>query len=88
MRIPLKDLAAGGTIGYGYTDPTKSKNAWGGHLVQQTSSQAVWVGHRDNTTIEVYTMPDGGNTYSSFASAWPRGRTARTARRARTGTTG
>lgn len=76
LRIPLKDLAGGGTIGYQYTDPTKSKNAWGGHLVQQTSSQAVWVGHRDNTTIEVYTMPDAGNTYSSFAlrvATWPNG---------------
>jgi hypothetical protein len=76
MRIPLEQIAAGGSIGYGYSDPTKSKNAWGGHLVQQTTSQAVWVGHRDNTTIEVYTCPDSGNTYSSFAlrvATWPNG---------------
>jgi hypothetical protein len=75
-RIPLKDLAAGGTIGFEYTDAAKSKSAWGGHLVQQTSSQAVWVGHRDNSTLEVFTMPDGGNTYSSFTikvATWPNG---------------
>ena len=76
LRIPLSDLAAGGTINYGYTDASKSKTAWGGHLVQQTSSQAVWVGHQDNSTLEVFTMPDGGNTYSSFTvkvATWPNG---------------
>ena len=76
LRIPLEELRAGGTINYGYTDPTKSKSAWGAHLVQQTRSQAVWVGHRDNSTLEVFTMPDAGNTYSSFTvkvATWPNG---------------
>jgi len=76
VRIPLKDLAAGGTINYGYTDPTKSTTAWGAHLVQQTRSQAVWVGQKDNSTVEVFTMPDAGNTYSSFTvkvATWPNG---------------
>jgi hypothetical protein len=76
LRIPLKELSAGGTINYGYTDAAKSKTAWGGHLVQQTRSQAVWVGHQDNTTLEVFTMPDAGNTYSSFTvkvATWPNG---------------
>jgi hypothetical protein len=76
LRIPLKDIAAGGSIGYGYTDAAKSKTAWGGHLVQQVRSQAVWVGHRDNSNLEVFTMPDSGNTYSSFGVAvatWPNG---------------
>jgi hypothetical protein len=44
--------------------------------VQQTRSQAVWVGQKNNTTVEVFTMPDGGNTYSSFTigvAAWPNG---------------
>lgn len=76
LRIPLKELAAGGTINYGYTDASKSGTAWGGHLVQQTRSQCVWVGHVDNSTLEVFTMPDGGNTYSSFTmkvATWPNG---------------
>lgn len=76
LRIPLKDIAAGGSIGYGYTDAAKSKTAWGAHLVQQARSQAVWVGHKDNSTLEVFTMPDSGNTYSSFTvsvATWPNG---------------
>ena len=76
LRIPLEELRAGGTINYGYTDPTKSKSAWGAPPVQQTRSQAVWVGHQDNSTLEVFTMPDAGNTYSSFTvkvATWPNG---------------
>jgi hypothetical protein len=76
LRIPLEELRAGGTINYGYTNAADSKSAWGAHLVQQTRSQAVWVGHRDNTTLEIFTMPDGGNTYSWFTlrvAAWPNG---------------
>jgi hypothetical protein len=76
LRIPLADIAAGGTINYGYTDAAKSKTAFGGHLVQQTTSQAIWVGHQDNSTLEVFTMPDAGNTYSSFTvkvATWPNG---------------
>ena len=76
VRIPLADLASGGTIGFEYTDPAESKTAWGAHLVQQTRSQAVWVGHVDNSTLEVFTMPDGGTTYSSFrvsVAGWPNG---------------
>src|SRR5215210_1541516 len=76
VRIPLQDLAAGGTIGFEYTDPAQSASPWGAHLVQQTPSQAIWVGHRDNSTLEVFTMPDAGNTYSSFTvsvATWPNG---------------
>lgn len=76
VRIPLKDLAAGQSINYGYTDPAKATSAWGAHLVQQTASQAVWVGQPDNSTLEVFTIPDGGNTYSSFnvkVASWPNG---------------
>jgi hypothetical protein len=76
VRIPLDDLAAGGTVGYDYTDPALGTNAWGAHLVQQCRDQAVWVGHRSNTQLEVWTLPDAGTTYSSFTvtiAAWPNG---------------
>jgi len=76
LRIPLEELAAGGTISYQYTDPARATSAWGALLVQQTQSQAVWVGQPDNSRLEVFTMPDGGNTYSSFnlpVAGWPNG---------------
>jgi hypothetical protein len=76
VRIPLKELQAGGSLNFDFTDPTRSTNAWGGHLVQQCRSRAVWVGHRSNSQIEVYSLPDAGNTYSSFTvdvAAWPNG---------------
>jgi hypothetical protein len=74
VRIPLEELQAAGAIGFEYTDPARSTSVWGGHLVQQTRSQAVWAGHRHNSELEIFTMPDGGNTYSSFTVpvlAWP-----------------
>ena len=76
VRIPLNELAAGGTINFQYTDPAQATTAFFGHLVQQTGSQAVWVGQRDNSTLEIFTMPDAGNTYSSFTAGvatWPNG---------------
>ena len=76
MRIPLKEIAAGGTINFNYTDAAKSKNQWGAHLVQQTASAMIWAGHKNNSTIEIFVMPDAGSTYSSFSvpvSSWPNG---------------
>ena len=76
VRIRLSDLAAGGTVGFDFTDPAQSTTAYGGHLVQQTRSQAVWAGHQDNSTLQIFTMPDAGSTYSSFTvpvATWPRG---------------
>lgn len=76
LRIELEQLAQGGTIGFQYTDAAQSTTAWGGHLVQQTRAQAVWVGQPDNSRLEVFTMPDAGNTYSSFTvpvATWPNG---------------
>ncbi|WP_426594191.1 hypothetical protein ACPPVS_01465 [Cellulomonas sp. McL0617] len=76
VRFPLADLAAGGTLSYGYTDPTRAKNAMFSHLAQQSTDQAIWFGHRNNSTLEVYTMPDAGSTYSSFTvqmATWPNG---------------
>lgn len=76
LRIPLEELAAGGSIGFQYTDPARATTAWGALLVQQTRDQAVWIGQPDNSRLEVFTMPDGGNTYSSFnvsIATWPNG---------------
>ena len=42
----------------------------------RTRAQAVWVGHQSNSKLQVFTMPDSGNTYSSFTvpvTTWPNG---------------
>lgn len=76
VRLPLAELQAGGSLNFDFTDPARSTNAWGAHLVQQCRDRAVWVGHRSSSQLEVYTLPDAGNTYASFTvdvSAWPNG---------------
>ncbi len=75
-RIPLKDLAAGGTIGFQYTDPTKATTAWGAHLIQGSGDGAYWAGHKDNATIQLFSMPDSGSTYAATdvgVATWPNG---------------
>jgi hypothetical protein len=63
-RIPLKELAAGGTINFEYTDPSLSQRPYGSHLAQNSSDGAFWVGHVNNATLQVFSLPDSGNTYS------------------------
>lgn len=75
-RLPLKDLAAGGGLGFQYTDPTKAKTAWGAHLVQGSADGALWAGHQDNSHLQLFSMPDAGSTYSSTiipVATWPNG---------------
>ncbi len=76
MRIPLKDLQAGGTVTFEWTDPDDGARCWGGHLVQQTGDRAMWAGHDDNSHLVFFTWPDGSTTYSwdlVQVAAWPNG---------------
>ena len=75
-RIPLKDLASGGTINFGYVDPSQIQNCWGDHLVQSSTDGAYWVGHVDNSTLQIFSMPDASNTVTwkqVKVHAWPQG---------------
>lgn len=75
-RIPLKDLAGKKTINFQFTDPTKSTTAWGAHMVQGSLDGGFWLGHKNNTTLELFSLPDSGNTYSSrfiTVATWPNG---------------
>jgi hypothetical protein len=77
VRIPLKDLQAEGTIGVQYTDPATDPTAWGAHLVQGSSDGALWLGHKDNSTLQLFSLPDAGTTYSGTEIAvatWPNGK--------------
>lgn len=73
-RIPLQELAAGGTIHFEYTDPSKSKRPYGSHLAQNSPDGAFWAGHVDSATLQVFSLPDAGNIYSwtnVAISQWP-----------------
>jgi hypothetical protein len=75
-RIPLNELAAGGTINFRYTNPNDTPGDYGSHLVQNSHDGAFWAGHRDNANLWVYSWPDSSDNYSwsSVAvSKWPNG---------------
>lgn len=74
MRMSLKDLRGGGTVGYSYTQASDGATAWGAHLVQQTSDRGMWAGQIDNSTLRFFTWPDNSGTYSwnsVSVAAWP-----------------
>ena len=62
-RIPLQQLAAGGTINIGYTTPSDSNVAWGGHLSQDTGDEIFWAGHDSNSQIRVFSWAENSNSY-------------------------
>ena len=75
-RMPLKELAAGGILNFQYTDPTRATSAWGAHLVQSSTDGAFWAGHKDNSTLQLFSMPDSSNVYSwrdIRVATWPNG---------------
>lgn len=63
-RTSLAGLQAGGTITVEYTDPAYGSTAWSAHLTQNTGNAVYWAGHKDNSTLRIFAIPEGGNTYS------------------------
>ena len=63
MRIPLSQIASSSTIGIGYTTPSDSASAYGGHLTQSVGDTAYWAGHVDNRTMRIFSMTDSENVY-------------------------
>ncbi len=64
VRASLADIAAGGTLNMGYTKPSDSANAWGGHLSQDTGDEIFWAGHNSNASLRLYSWPEGSGSYS------------------------
>jgi hypothetical protein len=62
-RTPLADIQAGGTIGIGYTNPSDSPMAWGGHLSQNTLDEVFWAGHNNNSNMRVFSLAENSNMY-------------------------
>jgi hypothetical protein len=63
MRIPLNQIASSSTISIGYTTPSDSAAAYGGHLTQNVGDTAYWAGHVNNRTMRVFSMKDSDNVY-------------------------
>ncbi len=74
VRIPLNQIQAGGTIFFDYTHPADSSQAWGSHLTQDTGDEIFWAGHNGNSTLRVWSLTEGSNTYfwrDVGISSWP-----------------
>jgi hypothetical protein len=74
VRIPLSQIQAGGTIFFGYTKPSDSSLAWGSHLTQDTGNEIFWAGHNGNSSLRVFSLAEGSNTYfwrDIGISSWP-----------------
>ncbi len=74
VRIPLSQLAAGGTIFFDFTTPSDSNLAWGSHLTQDTGDEIFWAGHNGNGSLRVFSLADGANRYfwrDIGISSWP-----------------
>jgi hypothetical protein len=63
MRIPLSQIAASSAINIGYTTPSDSGTAYGGHLTQNVGDTAYWAGHVDNRTMRIFSMKDSEGVY-------------------------
>ena len=64
VRVPLKELAAGGTLNARYTNPASLDSDWGAHLVQSPLTTIYWAGHEHTSGIRVFSWPDSSNNYS------------------------
>jgi len=64
VRVPLKELAAGGTINSRYTNPLAASSDWGSHLTQNPGTTIHWAGHEHTSALRVYSWPDASNDYS------------------------
>ena len=65
VRTSLAGIKAAGTISLDFTDPANapSSKIWGEHLTQNTGDEIFWAGHNGNSTLTVYSLKEGSNTY-------------------------
>ncbi|MGZ3397029.1 MAG: hypothetical protein ACXVB2_23195 [Isosphaeraceae bacterium] len=83
VRIPLSEIAAGGTINFRYTHWAKSGNAYAGHVTQNTGDEAYWAGHKNNSTVQVFSWNENSTSYSwrdVGVNNWPNGTLTSTAK--------
>ncbi len=71
IRIPLKELQAKSTVNFQFTGST---SAYWSHVTQNGSDGVYWAGHKNNSTMLVYSMMDADGFYSwrdVSINAWP-----------------
>jgi hypothetical protein len=64
FRIPLSEIAAGGTVSFDFTNPADSALAYGGHVSQNTGDELFWAGHFNTSRMRVFSLPENSGTYS------------------------
>lgn len=63
MRIPLSQIGSSSSINIGYTTPSDSGSAYGGHLTQNVGDTGYWAGHVNNRTMRIFSMKDSEGVY-------------------------
>jgi hypothetical protein len=74
VRIPLAEIAAGGTINYEFTNPADSATAYGGHISQNTGNEVYWLGHVSTSRVRAFSWREGDGSYfwrDIDINSWP-----------------
>jgi hypothetical protein len=83
VRITLASIEKGGMIDFAFAEP--ARQAYFGHLSQETGDTAFWAGHLSNSMLRVFSWAETDEKAASMdvpIGSWPanpRGLTARTA---------
>ncbi len=76
VRVPLSEIAAGGTINFRYTDWARAGSAYASHVTQNTGDEAYWAGNKNNSTLQVFNWNENSTSYSwrdVGVNNWPNG---------------
>jgi hypothetical protein len=75
-RIPLSQIQNSQTINISYTSPANGNTTYGGHLCQNTGNEIFWAGHKNSSTLRVFSFKEGENKYywrDININSWPNG---------------
>jgi hypothetical protein len=73
IRVPLRQMAARGTINFEFTAGT---DALWSHVTHNATNAVYWAGHISNSELRVFSMVDGEGFYSwrtVSINSWPNG---------------
>jgi len=63
MRLPLNEIKLGTGFTFWYTHPSDGPTAYGGHVCQNTKDEVYWAGHKDNSTMRIFSWKETETTY-------------------------